>query len=170
MIKGIGFDQHEPLPSLLPSEKHALCGRGFARHRLIINQLRSYRTGDRTSAPRSRCTPTCSTMGSLTGCSVGEPFLLRSESWPLLRSVRHKAPLIWNCFALRSQTTTATTFPRTLGTPPQHLAQHCGRRHTCCLSLFFLDRPAEYVGIQAGNAAARMSETGISFLCPRGAP
>ena len=48
VVKGICFDRHRPLPSLLPSEKQVLCWRGFTRHRLIINQHLGYRSQSRS--------------------------------------------------------------------------------------------------------------------------
>ena len=80
VVKGIGFDRHGPIPSLLPSEKHVLCWRGFTRHRLIINQRQSYRTSDCTSASHVECNPMCSMLGNHVGCSGGQPFLVFSES------------------------------------------------------------------------------------------
>lgn len=80
VVKGIFFDRHRPLPSLLPSGKQVLCWRGFTRHRLIINQRQSYRTSDCTSASHVECNPMCSMLGNHVGCSVGQPFLLFSES------------------------------------------------------------------------------------------
>ena len=47
VVKGICFDRHRPLPSLLPSGKQVLCWRGFTRHRLIINQRLGYRSQSR---------------------------------------------------------------------------------------------------------------------------
>lgn len=151
--KGIGIDRHGPLPSLLPSEKHVLCWRGFTRHRLIINQLQSYRTGDRTSAPHVECNPVCSMLGSHAGCSVGQPFLLFSESCsspqpPPAQAIGDLELLIQSYPDYDNN-----NLSKRLGHNPQRSSGTAAEKNTVPLL-----------------AAAKMSETSVSFLYSRGAP